>query len=190
MLLAGATAAFVPHAGKIVPKSRHHSQASPTVVQAVATPVPLPTPAGWVMVSTEFRLAPSAYDHLIDEAAERYKLDPALIRAVITVESAFDPNAVSQAGAQGLMQLMPELAEELGVRDSFDPRENIMAGSKYLGYLMDVHKGNEALALASYNAGPTTVDRYHGVPPFEETRRYVKSIQAILKRDRADAAAD
>jgi soluble lytic murein transglycosylase-like protein len=188
MLLAGATAAFVPHAGKIVPRSRHPSHSTPIAAQNVVTPVPLPTPAGWVMVSTEFRLAPSAYDHLIDEAAERYKLDPALIRAVITVESAFDPNAVSQAGAQGLMQLMPELAEELGVQDSFDPRENIMAGSKYLGYLMDVHKGNEALALASYNAGPTMVDRYHGVPPFEETRRYVRSIQDILKRNRAESA--
>jgi Transglycosylase SLT domain len=155
MLLAGATAAFVPHAGKIVPRSRHPSHSAPIAAQNVVTPVPLPTPAGWVMVSTEFRLAPSAYDHLINE---------------------------------GLMQLMPELAEELGVTDSFDPRENIMAGSKYLGYLLDVHKGNEALALASYNAGPTMVDRYHGVPPFEETRRYVKSIQDILKRNRAESA--
>jgi soluble lytic murein transglycosylase-like protein len=184
MLLAGATAAFVPHAGKMVPRSRHPSQPSQPIAQSVVTPVPLPTPAGWVMVSTEFRLAPSAYDHLIQEAAERYKLDPALIRAVITVESGFDPLAVSEAGAQGLMQLMPDLAEELGVKDSFDPRENIMAGSRYLGYLMDVHKGNEALALASYNAGPSMVDRYHGVPPFEETQRYVKSIADILRRER------
>src|SRR5262245_61932782 len=191
MLLASATAAFVPHAGKIVPKSRHHSLSSPTTVQAVAaTPVPLPTPAGWVMVSTEFRLSPSAFDHLIQEAAERYHLDASLIRAVIAVESAFDPNAVSQAGAKGLMQLMPELAEELGVKDSFDPRENIMAGSRYLGYLMDVHKGNVTLALASYNAGPAMVDRYNGVPPFAETRRYVRSIKDLLKRDRADSAAN
>jgi soluble lytic murein transglycosylase-like protein len=184
MLLAGAATLFVPHAGKVVPKSR-----SPHVV-ATITATALPTPIGWVTTSADFRLPASAYEHLIDEAAARYKLDADLIRAVIRVESAFNPLAVSTAGAQGLMQLMPALAEELGVQNPFDPRENIMAGTRYLSYLLDVHKGNIPLALASYNAGPATVDRYNGVPPFEETRRYVKSITALLARGRGDTSAD
>lgn len=186
MLLAGAATLFVPHPGKMVPKGRLSSVSSSAPITATA----MPTPAGWVLVSTDFRLPPSAYDHLIDEAARRYRIDPDLVRAVIRVESAFDPLAVSAAGAQGLMQLMPALAEELGVQDAFDPRENIMAGTRYLSYLLDVHKGNIPLALASYNAGPATVDRYNGVPPFEETRRYVKAITGILARARADTATD
>jgi soluble lytic murein transglycosylase-like protein len=184
MLLAGAATLFVPHAGKIAPKSRS------THAAATITATALPTPIGWVTTSADFRLPPAAYEHLIDEAAARYKLDADLIRAVIRVESAFNPLAVSTAGAQGLMQLMPALAEELGVQNAFDPRENIMAGTRYLSYLLDVHKGNIPLALASYNAGPGTVDRYNGVPPFEETRRYVKSITALLARGRGDTSAD
>jgi soluble lytic murein transglycosylase-like protein len=186
MLLAGAATLFVPHAGKIVPKGRSSTASHAAPIAATA----MPTPAGWVLVSTEFKLPPSAYDHLIDEAARRYGMNPDLIRAVIRVESAFDPLAVSSAGAQGLMQLMPALAEELGVRDAFDPRENIMAGTRYLSYLLDVHKGSIPLALASYNAGPGAVDRYNGVPPFEETRRYVKTITGILAKARTDTATD
>ncbi len=188
MLLAGAATLFVPHAGKLVPKSRssHHAVAPMPTVTLTA----IPTPAGWVTTSAEFRLPPEAYEHLIDEAGKRYKLDPDLIRAVIQIESAFNPLAVSAAGAQGLMQLMPALAVELGVLNPFDPRENIMAGTRYLSYLMDVHKGDLPLALASYNAGPGTVDRYNGVPPFEETRRYVKSITQLLAKGRADTNTD
>ena len=185
MLLAGAATLFVPHAGKLVPRSP--SSSNPTTTAMTATMTAVPTPAGWVTTAMEFRLPPEAYEHVIDEAAGRYKLDPDLIRAVIRVESAFNPFAVSEAGAQGLMQLMPALAAELGVLNPFDPHENIMAGTRYLGYLLDVHKGNLPLALASYNAGPATVDRYHGVPPFEETRRYVKSITALLAKSASDA---
>jgi soluble lytic murein transglycosylase-like protein len=95
---------------------------------------------------------------------------------VIRTESAFNASAVSSAGAQGLMQLMPELASEMGVTDPFDPRENIMAGSQYLSALLSDYDGNVELALASYNAGPGAVEQYGGIPPFEETQRYVRMV--------------
>jgi soluble lytic murein transglycosylase-like protein len=121
-----------------------------------------------------------AYDDLIDEAAEKHELDADLIHAVIQTESEFNPRAESPVGAQGLMQLMPALQQELGVEDPFDPRENIMAGAQYLKKLLDRHDGDVALALASYNAGPANVTRYKGIPPFKETRNYVKKIKALL----------
>jgi soluble lytic murein transglycosylase-like protein len=128
-----------------------------------------------------------AYEPLIQEAAAMYDLDPSLIRAVMRVESAFDPQAVSPVGAQGLMQLMPEVAEELGVKDVFDPRENVFGGAKYLRWLLDRHHGHVELALASYNAGPTIVDRYRGIPPFPETRHYVEAITSLVARDHDEA---
>jgi soluble lytic murein transglycosylase-like protein len=124
--------------------------------------------------------ADKAYEHYIQEAARRYALDPALIRAVMRTESAFDAGAVSPVGAMGLMQLMPALAEEMGVTDPFDPRDNIMGGARYLRQLLDAHRGNIRLTLASYNAGPGNVRRYRGVPPFEETRNYVRKITELL----------
>jgi soluble lytic murein transglycosylase-like protein len=127
-----------------------------------------------------------AYDDIIDEAARVNEVDADLIHAVIQTESAFNPLAESPAGAQGLMQLMPSLQAELGVTNPFDPRQNIMAGAQYLKKLLDRHKGDVALALASYNAGPTIVGRYRGVPPYKETRNYIKKIKALL----ADAASD
>ena len=130
----------------------------------------------------EFRAVPAqaAYDDLIKEAAHVYRLDPNLIRGVMRAESAFNPFVVSPAGAQGLMQIMPALAEELGVTDPFDPRQNVMAGARYLRQLLDAHKGNVKLTLASYNAGPGNVARYKGIPPFRETRTYVKKITDYL----------
>jgi soluble lytic murein transglycosylase-like protein len=121
-----------------------------------------------------------AYDDIIAEAAEAYRLDPDLIRAVIRAESAFDPTVVSSAGAQGLMQLMPALAEELGVADAFDSKQNIMGGAKYLRWLLDLNHGNIPLTLAGYNAGPTVVAKYRNIPPFRETRTYVKRITGFL----------
>jgi soluble lytic murein transglycosylase-like protein len=125
-----------------------------------------------------------AYHDLIEEAAVRFSVDADLIHAVIETESHFDPKAESAVGAQGLMQLMPIVQEEMGVRDAFDPRDNVMAGTAYLKRLLERHNGDVALALASYNAGPGTVARYRGIPPFRETRKYVKKIKALL------AAAD
>lgn len=113
---------------------------------------------------------------LIREAATREKLKEDLVRSVIARESAFRPCAVSPKGAQGLMQLMPATATELGVKDPFDPKQNIDAGTRYLKQLLDKYKGNMELALAAYNAGPGRVDREGGVPPIDETRTYILNI--------------
>ena len=121
-----------------------------------------------------------AYDDIIDAAALEHEINPDLIHAVIETESHFNAMAVSPVGAQGLMQLMPALQKEMGVEDPFDPHENIMAGAKYLKQLLNSHKGKVDLALASYNAGPGNVAKYKGVPPFRETRNYVKKIRKIL----------
>lgn len=145
--------------------------------------VPLQASVSVTMDNFQAVPAREAYEQLIQEAAETYGLAPALIRAVMQTESAFNPMVVSPVGAQGLMQLMPALAEEMGVTDPFDPRQNIMAGAKYLRQLLDSHKGNIRLALASYNAGPGNVARYKAIPPFKETRRYVKQITAMLAED-------
>jgi soluble lytic murein transglycosylase-like protein len=127
-----------------------------------------------------------AYDDIIEEAAAANDIDADLVHAVIQAESSFNPLAESPVGAQGLMQLMPDVQEDFGVLDPFDPRENIMAGTKYLKRLLDRHKGDIALALASYNAGPGNVTKYKGIPPFKETRAYVKKIKAILSETAAD----
>jgi soluble lytic murein transglycosylase-like protein len=115
-------------------------------------------------------------DQWIEEAAEVYSLDPNLIRAVIDVESGGDSNAVSHKGAQGLMQLMPETCQLLGVDDPFNPRQNIIGGSRYLRDMLDKF-GNIELALAAYNAGPAAVKRYRGIPPYRETQDYVRMVK-------------
>lgn len=115
----------------------------------------------------------------VEEAAAKERLDPALIRAVIRVESAYDYRAVSRAGARGLMQIMPQTAIELGERRALDhtnPRANILAGAHLLRRLVNRYQGNLKLALAAYNAGPGAVARYGGVPPFPETQDYVKKV--------------
>ncbi len=121
-----------------------------------------------------------AYERMIREAAALYSVDASLIRSVMQAESAFNPFAVSRAGAMGLMQLMPEVARAFEIEDPFDPRENIMGGARLLRELLDSHHGNLALTLASYNAGPTAVARYGKVPPFRETRGYVKKVTSLI----------
>jgi len=113
----------------------------------------------------------------IDDAASRYGFDPALIRAVVAAESAFDRMAVSKKGARGLMQLMPETARRFGVQDVHDPEANLEAGVVYLRELVGRFGGDVTLALAAYNAGPEAVARYGGVPPYEETRKYLVNIR-------------
>lgn len=118
----------------------------------------------------------SQYDALIESAAQRNGVDPALLKALIRAESNFDPNAGSPAGAQGLTQLMPGTAAALGVTDVHDPTQAIEGGAKYLRQQLDAFGGDETKALAAYNAGPGAVTRYGGVPPYAETQQYVQRV--------------
>jgi soluble lytic murein transglycosylase-like protein len=127
----------------------------------------------------------SAVAPLIDSAAKAQKLEPELVRAVIEKESAFRPCAVSGKGAQGLMQLMPATAEQFGLNDVFDPKENIDAGAQFLKQLLDQYSGDLAKALGAYNAGPSVVDQAGGIPDIPETRDYVDAILKKLDATRA-----
>jgi soluble lytic murein transglycosylase-like protein len=123
------------------------------------------------------------YDGLIIEHALRNDVRPDLVRAVVQVESAYDPYARSPKGAAGLMQLMPATAQQFGVKNAFNPEENVRAGVKYLRQLLNRYENNEQLALAAYNAGPNAVDRYgENVPPYAETQNYVSRINGISAR--------
>lgn len=118
----------------------------------------------------------NSFSPLIFAAANRYDVDPALVKAVIMVESSYDPMAVSKKGAIGLMQLMPTTAAALGVKDSLNPEHNINGGVKYLKKLLKRFEGDLALALAAYNAGIKKVKKYKGIPPYKATQRYVKKV--------------
>jgi soluble lytic murein transglycosylase-like protein len=129
------------------------------------------------------------YESIIAEAAAMHGVDEDLVRAVIQTESGFDPKAESRVGAKGLMQMMPATAKRMGVDDPFDPRENIMGGVKYLRLLLDKFKGNVPLALAGYNAGPRKVAKFKGIPPYKETRGYVKKVlREMAEAEQEDAA--
>lgn len=120
----------------------------------------------------------SQYDSIIKQAAIKYNVDENLIRSVILAESAANKNAVSSAKAKGLMQLMDGTARDMGVRNPFDPQENIMGGTKYLAYLIDKFDGDMKKVVAAYNAGPGNVEKYDGIPPFRETKQYVNRVLA------------
>jgi len=140
-------------------------------------------PRNWLAMS-------AAYDSLIETAAQTHTVHPALIRAVIVVESGFNPRAVSKRGAVGLMQLLPETARRYGVSDIYDPAQNIRAGAHYLSDLMVRFDSRMDLVLAAYNAGENAVDRYGGhIPPFKETQAYVPNVLRIYNALRAHKRA-
>ena len=135
--------------------------------------------------STDNIKVPAGKSHilsLISQVCKKYNMDEKLVKAVIKQESGFQPEVMSHCGAMGLMQLMPETASSMGVMNAFNPEENIMGGTKYLKGLLDRFGGNKALALAAYNAGPGAVQRYGGIPPYEETQNYVKSVLAHYEK--------
>ncbi|OAX60568.1 lytic transglycosylase domain-containing protein [Xanthomonas graminis] len=135
------------------------------------------------------RLNTTAYQSEIAAAAREYGVDEAVVRAIIHAESAYNPMALSRAGAQGLMQLMPPTASRFGVRDAFDAAQNIRGGVQYLAWLLKRFNGNLSLAAAGYNAGEGAVDKHGGVPPYSETQRYVQRVGVLADRYRGVLAA-
>ncbi len=162
-----ATPAAGGYASAVLPGGGYTST-GPT---AVAYPSAAPNPSGASAVGEG-----SAYAPLIDQAAARYGLDPAILHGLIQQESGFDPSAHSSAGALGLTQLMPSTAASLGVAEPLDPAQSIEGGARYLSQLLHQFAGNTADALAAYNAGPGAVQQYGGVPPYSETQQYVAKV--------------
>ena len=131
----------------------------------------------------EQRINADRYQPLVEKAAREHQVDRALLSAVITVESGFDPNAVSSKGAVGLMQLMPETARRYGITNLYDPAQNIQGGAKYLRYLMRKFNNDLSLTLAAYNAGEETIQRYgNRLPPYQETILYVPKVMDVYRR--------
>ena len=152
------------------------------------TNVPSDHNAKYVMIMKEKRILfqpnidVNKYDDIITKAADKFKLDSALIKAVIKAESNFNHRAVSPVGAQGLMQLMPKTASSLNVADSFHPGKNIEGGARYLRYLLNAYKGDLTLALAAYNAGEKAVAKYnYNIPPYRETQNYVRRVMSFYR---------
>lgn len=127
-------------------------------------------------------LAPPAIDQLAQQSGTAWGVDPSLVKAIIANESGFDPTATSRTGAQGLMQLEPSTASELGVSNAYDPVQNVWGGTRYIRGLLDRFGGNLPLAIAAYNAGPGAVEKYGGVPPYAQTQHYVQNVLATYRR--------
>ncbi len=138
------------------------------------------TEAGHILADHPLSVArPSDIKRYIESASEKYGVDPALVEAVIQVESAYNPNAISRSGATGLMQLMLPTAKDYDVKERHSPRQNIDAGVKHLRHLMDQFDGEIPLVIAAYNAGASVVEKYKGIPPYPETRRYVSKVLTL-----------
>jgi hypothetical protein len=170
--------------GKIILRQRKPEPAlikmlheSARVKSTPSLPEELPAPApGGTSPCIRVKKEEGLFHPIILEAADRYEVDLALIKAIIMVESRYNPNAISRRGAKGLMQLMPKTAQALGVGDSFNPEHNINAGVRYFKKLLDQFDGDVKLALAAYNAGSRKVRKYNGVPPFKATRYFIKKV--------------
>lgn len=167
-------------------------------IEKVADPAPA-TPAPQPSRKADARLTTTDIGQILARAGAQHNLDVDLLASVVKAESNDNSRAVSRAGAQGLMQLMPKTAADLGVHNSFQPDQNVQGGSAYLDALLTRYHDNLALALAAYNAGPEAVDRYHGIPPYHETRVYVARVihefnrrvltrEALLRQTRATAS--
>lgn len=141
----------------------------------------------WFWTLSAFSAPHSSLETQIRDAAARSSLDPLLIKAVIAVESNFKIHATSPKGAMGLMQVMPKTAEAQGIRQPYHPTDNLMGACEYLRTLINRYRGRLELALAAYNAGPSNVDRYQGIPPFPETRAYVKKILTLYEKSKRSA---
>ena len=171
----GQIAIYVTDHGKRVyvnaepPAPRRTAPAKPAAKTATARIAPTATPRTSQLPKAEL-------ERIVQETASRHRVDPALVRAVIQAESGWKPDAVSRKGAQGLMQLVPGTAEQLGVNDTFDPQQNVDGGVKYLRMMLERYDGDLDKALAAYNAGPGAVDRARGVPNYPETRAYVQKV--------------
>ena len=164
---------------------------APTIAEEPATASSAATPEA----SSEARLSPADLHEMLAKAGTEHNLDVDLLASVVKAESSGNARAVSHAGARGLMQLMPGTAAELGVEDSFKPEQNVRGGSAYLDALLTRYHDKLALALAAYNAGPAAVDKYHGIPPYHETRAYVARVihefnRRVLARQTVASAAD
>jgi soluble lytic murein transglycosylase-like protein len=161
-------------------------EGTPTVVEKPAlieANVPAPLPERELAKTVEKRTlcfqvqkTEKRFHPIILKAANRFQVDPALVKAIIMAESGYDPTATSKMGAKGLMQLMPATAEELGVEDSYNPKQNINAGVGYFKKLLNRFEGDVELALAAYNAGTNKVRQYNGIPPYKATRCYIKKV--------------
>ena len=130
----------------------------------------------------ELRVSTTEFDHIIKKAQKKYGVEFSLIKAVIKVESQFNPEAVSKKGAKGLMQIMPDNYKNLAVKDPFNPSQNIMGGTLYLQRLLKRYENKLPLALAAYNAGPQAVDKYKRIPPYKETQNYVRKVMKTYSR--------
>jgi soluble lytic murein transglycosylase-like protein len=156
-----------------------YSPASPSSNEAEQSAPDSREPALWTVRSR--------YDGLIESMARRHDVDPALVKAIVQAESAFDPKAVSRSGARGLMQVLPTTASRFSIKNLSDPRQNLRAGVLYLKHLLDLFDGDVTMAVAAYNAGPNSVRRHRGVPPYSETRNYLAKVMG-LRRAYADSS--
>ncbi|MEM7401063.1 MAG: lytic transglycosylase domain-containing protein [Pseudomonadota bacterium] len=141
------------------------------------------------MTAKKLEKRASSYADAIQAYSIAYEVDPNLVKAIIAIESCFDRKAISSVGARGLMQLMPATAKELGVKDSFDANSNIRGGIKYFSQMLARFNDNTELALAAYNAGPHAVEKYGGIPPYAETKGYVKKVLKRYKKYNANTAS-
>ena len=155
---------------------------------AVHAPVATSSPEPRYDAPRDAKHLGDAYDSIIRQYAREYAIEPALVKAIIRVESSFDPQAVSARGARGLMQLMPEVASNHGVANVHDPRQNIRAGVRHLGTLLSRFHNDLRLALAAYNAGRQAVIRHRGLPPYRETRQYVARVLRYQREYREQAS--